>query len=365
MRHPVTYFVALVIALTVVGGFYLGGFGFYAVPIAGFVLLPPIDVWRGHSRWPSEKALARLSDRAARLFERALPLAAWTSIGLLAWALWAVSVTPLAWWQLLGLILSIATTSGLIGIVVAHELMHRSRPGQRRLGFLLMALVGYAHFCVEHVRGHHARVATREDPATARAGESIYAFVPRSIFQGLVSGWRLEAERLRRVGRPVLSVHNDILVWHLFTLALALAIWWLLGPTSLLLFVAQAVLAVTLLEMINYIEHYGLLRTRGPDGAFERVRPAHSWNSSHLLTNVNLFNLGRHSDHHQQSNRPFYKLRHHDEAPQLPYGYSGMFLLALVPPLWFRIMDSELAAFAARGQAAVDEAPRSATLRAQ
>lgn len=350
MRYPLSYLVCLAVAANIIGGFYLGGAGYYAVPIAGFLLMPPIDVWRGHSRWPSEKALARLSGRTARMFERAVPVAAWTSIALLAWALWAVAVTPLAWWQLLGLLLSIAMTSGLIGIVVAHELMHRSGAGQRRLGFLLMALVGYAHFCVEHVRGHHMRVATPEDPATARKGESVFAFVPRSIVQGFASGWRLEAERLRRAKRPVFSIHNDILVWHCFTIVLAFAIWMLLGPASLLFFAAQALLAVVILEMINYIEHYGLLRARGEDGRYEGVRPHHSWNSSHLLTNVNLFNLGRHADHHQQSTRPFYKLRHHDAAPQLPYGYSAMFLLAMAPPLWFRVMDGELERFEATGQ---------------
>lgn len=357
MRYPIAYTICIAIALLVIGGFYLGGIGYYALPIAGFILLPPLDIWRGHSRWPSEKALERLSARAAWQFERTVDVAAWATIALLAWALWAVWMTELVWWQFTGLLLSIGLTSGLIGIVVAHELMHRAAPGKRHLGFLLMALVGYSHFCIEHVRGHHNRVATPEDHATARKGESVYAFVPRSIFTGLISAWRIETERLRRAGKPVFSPSNNIVLWYGFTFVLAAAIWFVLGSTSLLLFVAQAALAVIVLEMINYLEHYGLLREKDANGRYERVRPEHSWNSSHILTNTNLFNLGRHSDHHQNANRPFYKLRHHDDVPQLPYGYSAMFLIALTPPLWFHIMDRELERFRERRSGASAQPP--------
>lgn len=352
MRRPLSYFASLGVALFMIGGFYLGGIGHFALIIAGFVLLPPIDIWRGVSRWPSVKALEKMTERMVRQFESAVVVAAWVNVGIIAWAVWAAGHYPLLWWQYLGLVISVGLSSGLMGIVVAHELIHRRDRGKQRLGWLLMALVGYAHFVVEHVRGHHIHVATPLDPASARRGESLYAFVPRSIIGGYASGWRLEAERLRRAGKPVFSRHNKILVWDLFTIATAIAIGLALGVESLLLFVAQGMLAVVILEMINYLEHYGLERARRDDGRYEHVRPVHSWNSSHVLTNVNLFNLGRHADHHKEASRPFYKLRHIDDAPQLPYGYSAMLLIAMVPPLWFRIMNRELDRFEERRAAA-------------
>lgn len=348
MRYPLAYTTGLIAALIVVACFYAGGLWLAAPLIVFFVLLPVAEHAVGHSRWPSEQRIRRFEAGLKRRYETILLGAALATIGLLGWALWAVATTPLAWWEFALLAVTVGEFSAFVGIVAAHELMHRTRRGQRRLGFLLMALVGYAHFCIEHVRGHHVRVATPDDPATALRGESVYRFIPRSIAGGFRSAWRIERERLRRAGRPAISLHNDMLVWHGLTLVLMAAIGLALGPAALLLFVVQGVLAVVSLEAINYLEHYGLLRERGTDGRYERVRPRHSWNSSHILSNVNLFNLGRHSDHHQQSNRPFYTLRHYDEAPQLPYGYAGSLLLALVPPLWFRVMDRELDRFAER-----------------
>ena len=348
MRYPLAYATGIVTVAIIIACFYAGGAWLFVPPVLFYLLLPFADRFGGLSAWPSERRIETMTAGKRRAYETILILAAWSSAGLLGWGLWAVSVTPLAWWEFALIALVIGEFSAFVGIVAAHELMHRAEAGKRRLAFFLMALTGYAHFCIEHVRGHHARVATPEDPATARAGESLYAFVPRSIVGGFRSAWALERERLERAGKSPWSLHNQILVWHGFTLALMATVLLLLGPASLLLFVLQAVFAVFSLEAINYLEHYGLERERGADGRYERVRPVHSWNSSHVLTNVNMFNLGRHSDHHRQSNRPYYTLRHHDEAPQLPYGYAGSFMLALVPPLWFKVMDRELASFRAR-----------------
>ncbi|NNC73332.1 MAG: alkane 1-monooxygenase [Sphingomonadaceae bacterium] len=350
MRFPLSYLAGPLTALLIVAAFYAGGYWLLALPAIVYLALPVAEQIAGVSRWPSQTRLDRMSGRAAARYEFMLLLGAWSYPLLLGWALWAVAVTPLAWWQFGVLALLLGEYGGFVGIVTAHELMHRSG-GKRQLSFFLMALTGYAHFCVEHVRGHHVRVATPEDPATARRGESLYGFVIRSVIGGFRSAWRLEAERLERAGKAVWSHHNDILRWHGFTLALAIAVILLLGPASLLLFAIQAFFAIMALEAINYLEHYGLLRSQRPDGSYERVRPAHSWNSSHIVSNVSLFNLGRHSDHHAQSNRPYYRLRHHDAAPQLPFGYGGSFVLSLVPPLWFRVMDRELDRFEARAGA--------------
>jgi alkane 1-monooxygenase len=263
-------------------------------------------------------------------------------MALLGWALWAASHTPLLWWQFAGLALSIGMNAGMTGIVVAHELVHRKEPLTDALASLIMSTIGYAHYPVEHVYSHHAKVGTVEDPVTARRSESVYAFAVRSCFGGLKAGWEIEAARLRRAGKPVFSPSNRILRWQVFIALLVASVTLILGPPSLLLLAVQALVAVFIFESVNYIEHYGLVRKAGADGRLERIGIQHSWNSSHILTNVGLFNAGRHADHHLEPRRPYYKLRHYDDAPQLPYGYPGMILIAALPPLWFHIMDREI-----------------------
>lgn len=348
MRYPFAYAACLVAAAIILAGFYVGGVFNFALPVGAYVHMPIADHWQGRSHWPSERALARMTPRTKRRFEHILPLAAITSVVLLGWALWAVSVTPLAWWEFAGLALSMGMMSGLVGVVVSHELLHRGN----RAAFPLMALIGYSHYCVEHIRGHHVLVATPEDAATARRGESLYAFLPRTISWGLRTAWRIERLRLSRSGRGAFSPRNRILIWHGFTLAVMAAIGLLLGPVSLLLFVAQGVIAFSILGAIDYIEHYGLLRERLADGRHERVGSAHAWNCNFVLSNVSMLNLGRHTAHHVRPALAYYRLRADADAPQLPYGYPVMVLIALIPPLWFRVMDRELAAYhAGRAQA--------------
>lgn len=348
MRYPLAYLVGPVAALLIVASFYAGGIWLVIMPAVFYLLLPIGDTITGLSLWPSDDRIARFDDRTKRRYDLALLIAAWSTILLLGWALYAVSVTPLAWWEFMLFAIIIGEYGGFVGIVTAHELMHRRSEAKRQLAFLLMALEAYSFFCIEHVHGHHRRVATPDDPATARAGQSLYAFLPRTIFGSFRSAWVLERERLARKDLSFWSIHNRLLRWKFFTVAFILAIVILLGPMSLLLFGIQALFAIFALETINYIEHYGLLRARRADGSYESVRPTHSWNSNHILTNVSLFNLGRHSDHHHQSSRAYYTLRHYDEAPQLPYGYSAMVILAMFPPLWFRVMDRELVQFKER-----------------
>lgn len=343
MRYPVAYLICLLLAAIAVGGFYLGGIGHFALPIVSFLIFPFVDYWRGHSHWPSEKRVVELLPRTERGYDLALFIGGATAVGLFVWALWAVSVTPLRWWEFAGTALTIGLTSGTTGIVVAHELVHRNKPWATRAAFFLMALVCYAQYCIEHVYGHHVRVGTPEDPVTARKGQSIYAFALQSAVGSWDFSWAHEADRLERKGRPVWSLSNRILVWSGFSLAVALGSLLFLGPLSLLLFLLQSVIAIFVFAGVDYIEHYGLMRARLPDGRLERMTERHSWNSSYLLTNIGLYNAGRHADHHLSPTKPYHRLLHRAEAPQLPYGYAAMILLALVPPLWFRVMDSELA----------------------
>jgi alkane 1-monooxygenase len=244
--------------------------------------------------------------------------------------------------------LGLMSTVGLVGglaINAAHELGHTREQSERRLSKIALAQTCYGHFFVEHNRGHHVRVATAEDPASARFGESVYAFLPRSVIGSLRSAWDLEATRLAGIGKCRWTIRNDLLNAWLLSVGLftVLSVWF--RPVVLPWLIGQAIIGFCLLEVVNYIEHYGLRRQKLRSGRYERVRPTHSWNSSTVIANVLLFHLQRHSDHHANPLRNYQVLRHLDEAPQLPSGYSAMLLLALFPPLWRRVMDARVVDF--------------------
>lgn len=336
MRYPLAYFTAVWIALILVAGAYARGIGFYAVPALAFLLVPIVDRWIGLSRWPSEMALKNITPGKERGYDAALVAASFATLAVLGWALLVPARWSLSTLEFVGLALSVGIMSGYVGIVAAHELIHRPSAFHRWLGWILMSAALYPHFCVEHILGHHPRFATPDDHATARRGEMLYVFVPRSVFRGLFS-----AIAFRPV--QVLSVYTLLIV-------MLVAIQVFLGWDALWLMLGQAAVAIVLLEGVNYMEHYGLLRKRLPNGQYEAPGPAHSWDTSSIVTNLNTFNLGRHSMHHSFARRPYYRLQQNDEAPQLPYGYATMFLIALVPPLWFGIMDRRLDAWHARQQ---------------
>jgi len=243
--------------------------------------------------------------------------------------------------QLLLFALAVGLVTGGMGITVAHELGHRAAPLDRAIAKALLVTVGYGAFYVEHVRGHHVRVATPDDPATAPRGMNVYHFIVRSVAGTLRHAWRLEALRLERAGRGPWHPANWVLTSGGLSLALAAVSWAVGGAAALLLVVLQAAVAVALLEIINYIEHYGLCRARS-GSRYEPVREHHSWNADFVLSNWILFNLQLHSDHHAHMRRPYEALRSVPQAPQLPAGYPTMVLLALVPPLWYAVMHPRL-----------------------
>ena len=245
----------------------------------------------------------------------------------------------------IGWILSCGIVSAILAINVGHELIHKRNRIENWGGGLLYASVLYPGFKVEHVRGHHVSVSTPEDPSSARYGQSLYAFLPHAYKHNFLNAWKLEAERLRRRGLPALHWRNELIWWNaisaLLVVSFALAFGWL----GLVFYLGVSWMSFTTLEIINYVEHYGLHRRLLDDGKYERTTPAHSWNSNYLLTNMGLFHLQRHSDHHAFPGRRYQVLRHYDESPQLPTGYAGMYVLALVPPLWFRVMNPRVKAY--------------------
>ncbi|ONM46118.1 alkane 1-monooxygenase [Nocardia donostiensis] len=243
--------------------------------------------------------------------------------------------------------IGLATTLGLvsgIGINAAHELGHRVERLERWLAKIALAQSAYGHFFVEHNRGHHVRVATPEDPASARLGESLWEFLPRSVIGGFRSAIRLERERLARIGERWWSPRNHILQAWSMSLVLFGALVAIFGWKVLPFLLLQAAIGAALLETVNYIEHYGLLREQRANGRYRRCSPRDSWNSDRLVTNIFLFHLQRHSDHHANPGRRYQTLRSCEQAPQLPAGYASMVVLALFPPLWRLVMDKRVLA---------------------
>jgi alkane 1-monooxygenase len=316
-------------------------FWFYG-PILVFAFFPLLDLLIGvDAQNPPDSVIKWLEqDRYYRWCTYAfLPI----QYAGLVFACWLWSSGKLSTVDAIGLTLTVGVVSG-IAINTAHELGHKRASLERWLSKVALAQSAYGHFFIEHNRGHHVRVATPEDPASARLGESFYAFLPRTVVGSLRSSWELERTRLGRMGRSPWTPRNDILGAWAMTVVLFAVLAVVFGAVVLPYLVAQAILGFSLLEVVNYLEHYGLLRGRREDGRYERTRPEHSWNSNNVASNVLLYHLQRHSDHHANPVRRYQALRHVEDAPQLPTGYAGMILLAVAPPLWRRVMDRRLLA---------------------
>ncbi|MFM7068466.1 MAG: alkane 1-monooxygenase, partial [Actinomycetes bacterium] len=261
----------------------------------------------------------------------------------LVFACWVVTTRGLNLVDQFGYALTVGTVAG-VAINTAHELGHKSVKLERRLAKLALAQSGYGHFYVEHNRGHHNRVATPEDPASSRLGETFWEFLPRTVVGSARSAWHLESKRLRAQNKRVWSMDNDVLTAWSMTVVLFGGLTAAFGPKVLPFLIVQAIFGFSLLEVVNYLEHYGLLRQRDANGRYERCRPEHSWNSNHIASNVVLYQLERHSDHHAHPTRRYQALRHFNESPQLPSGYGLMLGLAYLPPVWRRVMDHRVVA---------------------
>jgi alkane 1-monooxygenase len=312
------------------------GFWFLG-PVIVFGLFPILDVVVGtDAENPPDSIVAHLEkDRYYRWCTYAfLPLQYASLVG--ACALWASG--DLGAVESIGLAMTVGVVAG-VAINTAHELGHKRASLEKWLGKVALAQSAYGHFFVEHNRGHHVRVATPEDPASARLGESFWAFLPRTVLGSLRSAWELEHERCERLGIRFWSVRNDVLNAWAMSVVLFGGLIAVFGAAIVPWLVVQAVIGFALLEFVNYIEHYGLLRGKRDDGRYELTRPEHSWNSNNVASNVLLYHLQRHSDHHANPLRRYQSLRHFDEAPQLPTGYAGMIVLAAIPMAWRRVMD--------------------------
>ena len=321
-------------SLTDFGGMWFIG------PFLVFVIFPLMDMAIGmDSTNPPDSVLKFLEqDRYYRWCTYLFIPIQYAGLVFACW-MWASGDLNLV--ESIGLALTMGVVGG-IAINTAHELGHKRASSEKWLSRIALAQTGYGHFFIEHNRGHHVKVATPEDPASSRLGESFWAFLPRTVIGSVRSAWEIETARLDRLGKSHWGIHNDILGAWAMTIVLFAGLGIVFGAIVLPYLLVQAVIGFALLEVVNYLEHYGLRRQKKEDGRYERCLPEHSWNSNNVASNVLLYHLQRHSDHHANPTRRYQALRHVNEAPQLPTGYAGMIVLAWFPPLWRRVMDPRL-----------------------
>ncbi|AOJ12838.1 alkane 1-monooxygenase [Burkholderia vietnamiensis] len=311
-------------------------------PLFAFGVIPILDTLIGDDRDNPPEAVVPQLERS-RYYRWIVYLATLVEYVAFFMCVRIVGTHALAWYDYVGFALSLGAATG-ISINTAHELGHKTNRFERWLAKITLAPVAYGHFFVEHNRGHHVRVATAEDPASARFGESFWAFLPRTVAGSVRSAWRLEKARLERLGRSPWTWRNEVLhAWAMTVVVWGIAIA-MAGPVVIPFLVIQAAYGASLLEVVNYVEHYGLGRRKLPSGRYERCTPQHSWNSNHVVTNLFLYQLQRHADHHANPTRSYQALRHFDDSPQLPAGYATMILFAYVPPLWYRVMNPRVVA---------------------
>lgn len=310
--------------------------------LLNYGIAPFIDMLFGEDRNnPPEEVVMQLDQDSyyRRLTYIVVPLHFITLLGTAAYA----ATQDLSGWAVLGLAVVAGMTAGL-AINTGHELGHKNSKLEKLLAKLVLAVPAYGHFTIDHNRGHHRDVSTPEDVASSRMGESIYKFAAREFPGAVLRAWNIEKDRLTRRGKSAWHPDNQILQSYALTAAIWLGLTIAFGWTMIPFLPVHTLFAWWQLTSANYVEHYGLLRERGEDGRYEVCQPHHSWNSNHIYSNLVLFHLERHSDHHAHPLRRYQSLRHYPDLPQLPNGYFGVYLLAYVPWAWFRIMDKRLLA---------------------
>jgi len=332
------YLAALTIPLSAVISVHFKGVLSFFTPFYAFILIPIIEMMIPQDQENLDEEGKEVKSAHA-VFDWMLYINIPIVFSILFYTLWLVSATTLQPYELIGLVLSVGIVLGVNGINVAHELGHRQKSFERHLGKLLLLPSLYMHFYIEHNFGHHVKAATTEDPATARYNQSLYSFWITSTLKQYASAWKLQQKLL---GNNLFTLKNDMLFYVFFQVAYLLLVYLLFGGTAFVAAIGAAIIGFLLLETVNYIEHYGLLRFKLPSGRYERVRECHSWNSNHVVGRIVLYELTRHSDHHYKSSKKYQLLDCHDSSPQMPFGYPTSMVLSFFPPLWFRIMNKRV-----------------------
>ena len=335
------YLLAYIAPLAAYLGIYYGGIWSLGAIYIGYVMIPLLESFLPKTTFnhPTEEEPKRLSNH---FFDILLYLNIPLLFGLLWYFFSTIAAGLNTTGEIIGMTFNVGIIVSIIGINVAHELGHRNNAIEQTMSKMLLMTALYMHFNIEHNLGHHKNVATEKDPASARQGENVYGFIVRSTFGGYFSAWEIENKRLKKLGLSIMHWRNQMIWFHLIQMTylflVGLYFGWIVVPFA----IAVGVLGFVMLELINYIEHYGLQRKKLASGRYENVSPKHSWNSDHEVGRIFLYELTRHSDHHYKANRKYQILRRMDESPQLPYGYPTSILISFVPPLWFHLMDKEV-----------------------
>ncbi|MFD0863175.1 alkane 1-monooxygenase [Sungkyunkwania multivorans] len=338
--NDLKYLSAYTIPVVGLLGITLQGYWSFATPIYAFGIIPilelllPLDT----DNLSEEERTEKLSNP---LFDWLLYLNVPLVFGIIIYSLFILTTSPLVIYEIVGMVFSVGIVLGY-AINVAHELGHRKKAFERFLGKLLLLPSHYMHFYIEHNFGHHQMAATKEDPATAKYNQTVYSFWITSVFRQYLSAWKIQKQLLKRDQRSFFSIKNDMLWYSIFQLSYLFVIYQFFDLKGLLFALAIGIVGFLLLETINYIEHYGLVRKKMNSGRYERVREIHSWNSNHVIGRVVLYELTRHSDHHYRAAKKYQILDYHDISPQMPFGYPTSMVMSLIPPLWFGVMNKRV-----------------------
>ncbi len=335
---PRSYLILLLLPCLVPLGYYLGDWWNFITPLCCFAAYPVANLFFTSSeKQAHDKDIYSSSknNKAIFLFVPVLIL-------LTAWSIYIAGTKTNNIVSFTGLALSVGLINGIIGFTLAHEFIHRFKKFELFAGYLLLLQNNYMHYGIEHVYGHHIYACTPKDPHTAREGESLYAFLPRAIAGTFVNAWKIETRRLsRRISKNKL-IHNRIIYFLALQFCLMLCVFLMLNLSALLFFIIQNAVSILLLHVINYLQHYGLIRQKNSTGSYEKMNEHHAWRTGRKNTSLNLFQLENHADHHMHPHKSFEKLERKENSPEHPAGYSFMVLLALVPPLWFRMMNKRI-----------------------
>jgi alkane 1-monooxygenase len=339
--NTLKYTAAYTLPLSALLGIWLGGWWSFLTPVYAFLAIPLLE-----TLLPQDNTNLKPADRAADSINPVFDFMLYVNLIIVYGLIWFVgevySSNPSFSLEWVGVAFSLGIVLGTNGINVGHELGHRQQSWERFLGKMLLLPSFYMHFYIEHNFGHHQNAATPDDPATAKINQTLYSFWITSVVRQYINAWRIQADLLKRQSRPFISLYNDMMWFTLFQLVYAGVLFMVFGIQVCVLLVASGLVGVLLLESVNYIEHYGLLRNRLPSGRYERVRAMHSWNSNHVVGRIVLYELTRHSDHHYKSSKKYQILDYHEQSPEMPYGYPTSLVIALIPPLWFRLMNPRI-----------------------
>ncbi len=300
-----------------------------------FILVPIIDIMLPYLNKKDEE----LNENLLHSFSIIIVLPC--ILFLIIYGLMIVSDTTMNFITIAALGAAVGMSGGSIGITTAHELIHRQSKFMRSLGVILLILCLYGHFRIEHVYGHHRNVATKEDPATARKGENFYFYFIRCVINSVISSWNIEKDILKKKNSHIYSLKNRMLHYFFLEFLFLCLAFYFTGINGLIFIFFHALVSITLLELVNYIQHYGLTRKK-ENGKYERFSDHHSWNSRHISANWSTFNLGLHNEHHKSAGKHYPLLSQEEKILEMPSNYSIMLIMALIPPLWFYVMNPKL-----------------------